>query len=108
MLTPEQIVENYNKFEALAMKTGEHRQEALKNFFDKMGERLAMCPASSKVDFHNCFPGGLVEHSLRVLTNTIKLAKAMEIKAPQEELIFACLFHDIGKLQRTAENASLE
>lgn len=98
MLTPEQIVENYNKFEALAMKTGEHRQEALKEFFDKMGERLAMCPASSKVEFHNCFAGGLVEHSLRVLQNAIKLAKAMDIKVNQEELIFACLFHDIGKL----------
>ena len=98
MLTPEQIVENYNKFEALAMKTGDHRQEQLKQFFEAMGERLAMAPASSRVDYHNCFPGGLVEHSLRVLTNTIKLAKAMDIKVPQEEMIFACLFHDIGKL----------
>lgn len=98
MLTAEQIVENYNKFEALSAKTGEHRQEALKEFFSNMGERLAMAPASSKIEFHNCFPGGLVEHSLRVLQNAIKLAKAMDIKVNQEELIFSCLFHDIGKL----------
>lgn len=98
MLTPEQIVENYNKFEALAGKTGEHRQEGLKQFFEHFGERLAMCPASSKTEFHNAFAGGLVEHSLRVLSNTIKLSKAMDVKVNQEEVIFACLFHDIGKL----------
>jgi hypothetical protein len=108
MLTPEQIVENYNKFEALAAKTGEHRQAALKEFFSAMGERLAMAPASSKVEFHNCFPGGLVEHSLRVLQNSIKLAKAMDVKVNQEELIFASLFHDIGKLGDLDQERYLE
>ncbi len=98
MLTPEQILENYSKFETLAGKTGDHRQEGLKQFFEHFGERLAMCPASSKTEFHNAFAGGLVEHSLRVLTNAIKLSKAMDVKVDQEELIFACLFHDIGKL----------
>lgn len=108
MLTPEQIVENYNKFEAFASKTGEHRQSALKEFFSAMGERLAMCPASSKIEFHNCFSGGLVEHSLRVLTNAIKLSKTMDVKVSQEELIFSCLFHDIGKLGDLDEERYIE
>lgn len=100
MFTPEQIVENYNKFEALMSKTGEHRQDALKNFFSTMGERLAMCPASSRTEYHRAVPGGLVEHSLRVLKNAMKLMQIYKefVDFSKEELIFASLFHDIGKL----------
>ena len=108
MLTPEQILENYSKFETLAGKTGDHRQEGLKQFFEHFGERLAICPASSRKEFHRATPGGLVEHSLRVLTNAIKLSKAMDIKVDQEELIFSCLFHDIGKLGDIAEERYIE
>lgn len=99
-MTPEQIVENYNKFEALAGKTGAHRQEGLKQFFEHFGERLAMCPASSRTEFHRATPGGLVEHSLRVLKNGMKLMQTFKdsIDFSKEELIFASLFHDIGKL----------
>jgi glycosyltransferase involved in cell wall biosynthesis len=64
---------------------------------------LALCPASSRTEFHNCFPGGLVEHSLRVLKNCNRLAQVYKdsITISQESLIFACLFHDIGKLGTT-------
>lgn len=100
MLTPEQIKENYERFVALAMKTGEHRTEALEKFFAHFEERLALCPGSSKTHFHNCFPGGLVEHSLRVLKYCNKLVQVYkeETAISKEEMIFGCLFHDIGKI----------
>lgn len=100
MLTPEQIQENYEKFRGLALQTGDHRKEALERFFDHFEERLALCPGSSKTTFHNCFPGGLVEHSLRVLKFCNRLTQVYkdEVSVSREELIFACLFHDIGKL----------
>lgn len=99
-LSPEQIKENYEKFVALALKTGDFRKEALEKFFAHFEERLAVCPASSKTSFHNCFPGGLVEHSLRVLKNCNRLAQVYKdsFEISQESMIFACLFHDIGKL----------
>jgi hypothetical protein len=61
---------------------------------------LAVCPASAKTHFHNCFPGGLVEHSLRVLKNCNRLAQVYkgDVEIDQQELIFSCLFHDIGKV----------
>lgn len=100
MLTPEEIGENYEKFYNYAMQTGEHRVDALKKFFLHFEERLALCPASSKKQFHNCFAGGLVEHSLRVLKNCNKLAQVFKDSVPisKESMIFACLFHDIGKI----------
>lgn len=100
-LTPEEIEENYNKFVSYALKTGEHRKEALEKFFAHFEERLALCPASSRTDFHNCFPGGLVEHSLRVLKNCNKLVQVYKEEFPditKESMIFGCLFHDIGKI----------
>lgn len=100
MLNPEQIAENYEKFKTLALQTGDHRKEALEKFFAHFEERLALCPASAKTAFHNCFPGGLVEHSLRVLKNCNRLVQVYkgELEIPKESMIFACLFHDIGKL----------
>ena len=100
MLTAEEINENYEKFVSYAMRTGDHRKEALEKFFAHFEERLALCPASSKTAYHNCFPGGLVEHSLRVLRNCNKLVQVFkdEFEISKESMIFACLFHDIGKI----------
>lgn len=96
-LTAEQIESNFNKFRALCEKLGDRSEAALK-MVDDIGERLAVCPASAKKEFHNAFPGGLVDHSLRVLQNAMILTKAFGWKVPKESLIIGCLFHDLGKL----------
>lgn len=96
-LTPEQIEENWNKMLSLLGKLGDRSEPALK-MANALGERLALCPASSKRDFHNAFPGGLVDHSLRVLSNAIKLSGAFGWKLPKESLIIGALFHDLGKV----------
>lgn len=97
-LSPEHVVENYEKFANFARATGEHRRKEIDAFLDHFGERLAVCPASSRLDFHEARTGGLVNHSLRVLTNAMKLAKLQESKDPKESIMFAALFHDIGKV----------
>lgn len=96
-LSPEKISENFAKFEALCKKLGD-RSENVQKMIDHLGERLALCPASSRVDYHSCFPGGLVDHSLRVLTNAGRLAKVHECNFPLDSLIISCLFHDLGKV----------
>ena len=68
-ITPEQIAENFDKYRAFFEKL-EDRAPAALDLVDSLGERLALCPASSRKDFHCAFPGGLVDHSLRVLGNT--------------------------------------
>lgn len=99
-LTPELIEQNYNKFVSFAMKTGEHRIDALKMFFAHFEERLALCPASSRTYYHLAVPGGLVDHSLRVMKNCNRLMQVYKenVDFSQEEMIMSCLFHDIGKL----------
>jgi hypothetical protein len=96
-LTPEEIESNFNKFRSLCEKLGDRAPAAL-HLIDSLGERLALCPASGKKDYHNAFPGGLVDHSLRVLQNAMTLAKAFGWKIPKDSLIIGCLFHDLGKV----------
>jgi len=96
-LTPEDITSNFDKFRSLCEKLGD-RSEAALAMVDTLGEQLALCPASSRKEFHAAYPGGLVEHSLRVLSNAMKLTKAYGWQVSKESLIISCLFHDIGKV----------
>lgn len=96
-LTPEQIESNWNKFLGYLGKLGD-RSEAALALADALGERLCLCPASTRKDFHNCFPGGLVDHSIRVLNNAAKLCKTFGWSVPSDSLIIGCLFHDLGKV----------
>lgn len=96
-LTPETIESNWKKMLGLLDKLGDRREAAL-NLVNSLDTRLALCPASAKRDYHNAFPGGLVDHSLRVLGNAMRLAGAFGWKIPKDSLIIACLFHDLGKV----------
>lgn len=101
MLSEEQIMANWEKFAGLLVQTGDHRKDQLQALLDHFGERLVMCPASSKRDFHNCFVGGLIDHSLRVLKNCTRLRKVSpELfgSIPEESVVFAALLHDLGKV----------
>ena len=96
-LTAEEIERNWTQFRALLEKVGDRSSTALA-MVDALGERLALCPASAKRDFHCAFPGGLVDHSLRVLKNTMTMNKAFEWNLPRESMIIGALFHDLGKV----------
>lgn len=95
-LTAEQIAENFEKYRSFMEKLGDRAEPALA-LVDGLGERLALCPASSRKEYHLPIPGGLVDHSLRVLGNALKLVKAFGWDVPKDSLIVACLLHDIGK-----------
>jgi hypothetical protein len=96
-LTAEEIEKSFNKYRALCEKLGPRSTDALA-LVDGLGERLALCPASGKKDYHNAFPGGLVDHSLRVLGNAMTYVKSMGWTVPKDSLIISCLFHDLGKV----------
>lgn len=96
-LTPEQIAENFEKYRGFMEKLGD-RAEAALTLVDDLGERLALCPASSRKDYHHAIPGGLVDHSLRVLGNAMRLVKAFNWDVPKDSLIIGCLLHDLGKV----------
>ena len=96
-LTPEEITTNFEKYRSFLEKLGDRSESAL-SMVDALEERLALCPASSRKEYHAAFPGGLVDHSLRVLSNALKLCKTFGWDVPRESLIIGCLFHDLGKV----------
>lgn len=96
-LSPEEIASNFDKYRSFMERLGDRAEPALA-LVDHLGERLALCPASSRKDYHAAFPGGLVDHSLRVLTNAMRLVKTFSWDISKESLIIGCLLHDIGKV----------
>lgn len=103
-LTPEEIEKNWTRFYSLCEKLGD-RSEAVTSMLDELDERLCLCPASGKTDFHGAFPGGLVDHSLRVLNNLVALNKAYDWKLPKDGMIISALFHDVGKVGMPGKGA---
>lgn len=103
-LTAEQIQQNINKFNEYIEKyiTGERKQKMI-NFYKEIEETLTISPASTKLAHHNCFPGGYLDHVLRVTEMALVIDRVWD-KFNQkknytlEELVFSCLNHDLGKL----------
>ncbi|MHB8407973.1 MAG: HD domain-containing protein [Acidiferrobacterales bacterium] len=63
-----------------------------------MGTSYFTAPASSREEFHSCFPGGLIVHSLNVVGNLRNLARTLcPGKYDDATLAFVGLFHDLGK-----------
>lgn len=102
MLSAEQVSSNFDRYRELCGPANlKERSGPVLAMLDHMGERLAVCPASAKLEYHNCFPGGLVEHSLRVLDYALEWTKGLKRtltgRVRRDSLIVSCLFHDLGK-----------
>ena len=104
VLTAEQIKENYDVLIKGIEKyvTGDRKQKFL-DFYNSLDDRIALLPASHKKAYHNCFPGGYVEHVVRVITASFKLhavwsEMGMADTFTEEELFVSALNHDLGKI----------
>lgn len=104
MLTAEQISSNYELFRRAINELFPNRAEQLNAMYDDLSERLALDPASSIEHYHNAFPGGYVDHVIRVVDFAKKEYdhwKNNGLKVDNftlEELLFAAFHHDLGKL----------
>jgi len=104
-LTPEDIEKNYNTLmnNINIMFSGD-RLEKLKTMYIDLEDELMMAPASSFEHYHNSFPGGYLDHILRVLDfsfrvyETWKSCGMLEDDFTPEELAFVAIHHDLGKL----------
>lgn len=103
-LTAEQIQENWNTFIGYIEKyINEPRKKKVLEMMTQLEEIAVLAPASSKKSYHNAFPGGYIDHINRVVATSIEVAKLWKtiggsLDFTGEELIFAALFHDLGKL----------
>ncbi len=104
-LTADQIAQNWDELLNVIKTefTGE-RKDKLLAMYNDMEDRMALAPASSFNHYHNAFPGGYVEHVLRVI-KCAQEVHALWTKMggdmtgyTREELMFTALNHDIGKM----------
>ena len=108
--TPEQIQENWKQLIQLVEDnfTGERLEKLLK-LYDYFEERMCMAPASGKEHFHNAHAGGYVEHVIHVTNSALQIKEVWEkngatINFTDEELVFAALHHDLGKVGDLADD----
>lgn len=104
-LSPQQIQENWIDLEeTINNYISEPRKSALFDFYQKFQERIILMPAAHKKEYHNAFPGGYVDHVLRVVDCALKLNDVWvemgvdDTTYTKEELVFSALNHDLGKM----------
>ena len=112
--TPEQIQDNWNELIQLIKDTfpedySDGRREKLLRMYHHFEERMMFAPASGKEHYHNCHAGGYVEHVLHVTKCAKQLHELWSqngatINFTEEELVFAAVHHDLGKLGDLAED----
>ena len=78
-LTAEQIKDNWEEFLGyIDTYISSPRKEKLTEFYKKYEERIILMPASHKSQYHNCFPGGYVDHVNRVVKGALATHKVWE------------------------------
>lgn len=97
--TAEELQAEITIMESLIDIMPEPRRAQVKAMMDgPVGLSYVEAPASSRVDYHNCFPGGLLVHSLTVTKTLKRLAKTLCPGVYDDAtLAFVGLFHDLGK-----------
>ena len=104
-LSPTKIKENWNKLITIINDTfsGE-RKEKLINMYNHFEDRMILAPASGSEHFHNCFPGGYVQHILNIVHFSKQFYQVWKNNGAyvdnftEEEVVFAAMHHDLGKV----------
>lgn len=115
MLTADQIKQNWDTFISnINTYISSPRKEQLLDFYKKYEDRIVLMPASHKPQYHNCFPGGYVDHVNRVVNCALQLDAvwgkmgADMTTFTQEELVFSAINHDLGKFGSEEQEAYIE
>ena len=104
--TEQELEGNYNKFIEILKKyfTGERLEKLLFMYSpDELGLNLTVSPASGNKNYHNAYDGGYIDHIFNVCKNALKVKELFvsaggKVDFTDEELLFAALHHDLGKL----------
>jgi hypothetical protein len=106
--TEQQLKENYDKFISFIKKAFASQPERLEKLLhmyseEELGMELLVAPASGRAHFHSAHIGGYIDHIMNVCKNSMGMMKQFKenggtIDFEVEELLFAALHHDLGKL----------
>lgn len=96
----EQKLENAQLVMRLVENFPEPRRGLVKKMLEgPIGQEYFVAPASSREEFHGCYPGGLCQHSLNVVSSLYRMSKALcPDRWDKSTLAFVGLFHDLGKV----------
>ena len=102
-LSAEQIQSNFEKHLKIVDTYIGDRKDSVKKLISHIEETYVMAPASGKTWHHNAFAGGYVDHVNRVVEYAVKQSRLYQemggtVDYTEEELVFAAIFHDLGKL----------
>jgi len=103
-LSIEQIEHNWKKLRDTIENTFDgDRLINLNKMYDYFEDRMCMAPASGKEHYHYAHVGGYVEHILHIIDYSQQIKGTWEkngatINFTDEELIFAAMHHDLGKV----------
>ena len=103
MLQAEDILKNFEKHKKIVNTYITDRKDSVLAMLDSLGDNYVMAPASGRSWYHNAFAGGYVDHVNRVVEYAVKQSRLYQemggtVDYTEEELVFAALFHDLGKL----------
>jgi hypothetical protein len=104
MLEAEKIKSNWERFCDEIDHFFPTRAKKLHAMYADLEDRIIMMPASSIAHFHNAFAGGYVDHVLRVMECSRNLYATWQSSGADmsgytmEELMFAAMHHDLGKV----------
>jgi hypothetical protein len=102
--TETELEENYQQLYSKVMDLCDSRRDELHKLYSDNYENMVLAPASSVEHYHNAFPGGYVDHVLRVMDFTINVYEMYQNSEMDisdfsvEELLFVAAHHDLGKL----------
>ena len=98
------IKSNWDKLNSIVRENFESEQSNnIRLLFEHFEDRIIEAPASGRPNYHNCFPGGWIDHTLRVIETSLKMREhfvdlGVDVTAKKEDVILAAMFHDLGKL----------
>lgn len=97
-LSDKEIEADLDTFNGLVKTLPEDRRKAVERMLEDIGAIFCTAPASTRTEFHSCYAGGLLRHSLNVTKYLNRLAKGFcPSRYSDSQLITVGLFHDLGK-----------
>lgn len=108
VMTEEMMVDNYatlvghiEKYKNLHMDDKNNRFDILMDFYVNHADNIIAEPASGKLYFHSCFPGGYVHHILNTYEFAKRLKPLWETASEtftDEQLFVTMINHDLFKV----------
>lgn len=104
MIDSDNIIEQLQQWIEFAKRfSDEEYHAAIDNMMDELGERLAECPYNNRMSSGGCYPGGLIESSLKIAKIAKKQMDALGDDSAlsvddKKSLIRSALFFDLGKV----------